>query len=208
MKKTLTVAAAAMMFATLAGASAFTEGRNPEGTWRDDQVRGEEARAYHRDDDRVTAEGRITRVIRERGGFRIELDRGRDSYWVPEGRLGGRDLSIGLAVRIRGIFRGDIVVVDDLGYPDGGYAYGDGRDYRDYRDREVRGIIDRVNYRLGYLILRERDGDVIKVDMRPVNRARREPDIDDLRRGDAIAISGDWTRDGLFRAERIDRIRR
>ena len=190
MKKLLTFAAAALVFATLAGTSAFADQRYPE-------------RTYSRDNDRIAVEGRITRVFRDRDGFRVELDRGRQSYWIPEARLGGRDLRVGISVRIGGVFRDGIVVVDDIGYP-APYGYENGG----YSDRELRGIIDRVNYRLGYLILRERDGDFIKVDMRPVSRYHREPDLDDLRRGDAIAISGDWSRDGLFRAERVDRIRR
>ncbi len=87
-----------------------------------------------------------------------------------------------------------------------GYAYGYGYGDRADHDREIRGVVVRVHYHLRYLILREFDGDYVKVDMRPVARFRREPDIDDIHRGDVIAISGDW-REGLFRAERVDRIR-
>ena len=183
MKKVLILAIAAMLFTTLAGASAFADQRDPEGTWRDGR--------YGRDYDRVTVDGRISRVFRDSDGWRVELDRDRRSFWIPDGRLGGRDLREGAFVHVDGFYRNGIVYVDDIGY--GG--------------REIRGVVDRVNYRLHYVILREWDGDFIKVDTRPIERRHIEPDTDDLRRGDAIAISGYWS-DGLFRAERIDRIRR
>lgn len=206
MKKILTFVAAAMMFTTLAGASAFADQRSPEGTWRDGQSRRDDGREHFRDNERVTAEGRVARVVRERGGFRIELDRGGYPYWVPESRLGGRDLRVGVSVRIHGTFRGDIVYVDDLGYDDG-YGYGYNDNYGN-RDGVVRGVVTYVNYRLHYLYIREFDGDTVKVDLRPIERRRREPDTDDLRRGDRVAIYGDWGRDGLFRAGQVERLRR
>ncbi len=205
MKKALTLAAVAMLLTSLAAASAFADQRDPQGTWRDGQYGYNGDGDGHRDHDRVTVEGRVTRVFRDRGGVRVQLDRGRDSYWIPDDRLAGRDLRAGIPVRLGGEFRDGVVYVDDFGYA-GDSGYGDGYGYREGRDAQLRGVVERVNYRLRYLILREFDGDYVKVDMRPVARYRREPDVDDLHRGDVIAISGDW-RDGLFRAERVDRIR-
>jgi len=71
-------------------------------------------------------------------------------------------------------------------------------------DGYVRGVVDRVNYRYGTLVLRDRRSNaLITVDMRATAR-RSRIDLNDLRRGDLVSLNGNWSRDGVFRAYEID----
>jgi hypothetical protein len=159
----------------------------------------------YRDNERVNAEGRITNISRERNGYRVQLDRGGDSYWVPQShyRNGGRDLSVGLSVRLGGIFRGGMINVDVVDYPNGG-GYNNGG-YN--QDGYLTGSVDRVDYRSGTLWLRDdRSGNVVSVDTRSLDRRNSRLDTRDLRRGDRVSFVGSWLRNGLFAASGIDSI--
>lgn len=199
--------------AILLTASAFADSRPQDGSWR--SARGEsrgdqrgdnrDNRGYSRENDsrrHVSESGRIRSFTHERDGYRIYLDRGNYSYWVPESHLRGRRLSVGLSIRLGGIFDNGYVMVDDLGWPDDGY-YNDGGRYA-YRD-VVRGVVDRVDFRRGTVNLRS-DRGYITVDMRSLERRYSRLGIDDLRRGDRVTLSGNWIRGGLFDARRIDTI--
>ncbi len=204
---------AALLAASIAlagpfGTSAFAESRHQDGTWRDNRDsrggnRGYEMRTY-RDNERVTVEGRVQSFRQERDGYRVQLDRGAYSYWVPLSRLRGRgrDLRAGISIRFGGVFRGGWVYVDSIGWPDDGY-YNDG-----YRDGYVRGVVERVDLYRGTLLLRDDySGRFITVDMRRMDgRWNRSIDLNDLRRGDYVTLSGDWYR-GIFLASRIDDLR-
>jgi hypothetical protein len=54
----------------------------------------------YRDNQRVNTTGRVTSFSRGNGGYRVQLDRGRESYWIPESRLHnrGRDLRVGISI--------------------------------------------------------------------------------------------------------------
>jgi hypothetical protein len=187
--------------AILLTASAFADSRPQDGSWRNN--RGDSR--YDRNErhgNRINESGTIRSFTHERDGYRIYLDRGNYSYWVPASHLRGRRLSVGLSIRLGGIFDNGYVVVDDLGWPDDGYANDGGRyAYRDV----VRGVVDRVDFRRGTVNLRS-DRGYITVDMRSLNRRNSRLGIDDLRRGDRVTLSGNWIRGGLFDARRIDTI--
>jgi hypothetical protein len=87
---------------------------------------------------------------------------------------------------------------DNSGYRNGNYD-------RDY----VRGVVERVDFRRGTLLLREeRSGRRITVFMNGRNRNnRRGVDLDDLRRGDRVTLAGDWQRGGVFEAYRVEDVR-
>src|SRR5260370_39387979 len=96
---TLTAGILGMMLTS----SVFADWRPPDATWRDgnDAFRVSDHDGYR--DQRITFEGRIRNLRRERDGFRVELDRHERSFWVPFDRLPrGRDLRIGLSVRFGG----------------------------------------------------------------------------------------------------------
>jgi len=86
----------------------------------------------------------------------------------------------------------------------------DGRNGRyERRDRTatIAGTVERIDYRRDVIVLREaRSGRNIVIDMDRVENRRRRADLNDLRRGDFVRLTGEWDRDG-FEAYRIDDIR-
>jgi hypothetical protein len=212
MKRTGKLVVAAMALTTLVGTSAFAESRRQDGTWRDgsnggqyDSNRRNDSNRGYRDNERVTVQGRISSFTRERDGYRINVDRGGQSYWVPSSHLRGHNLSVGISIRLGGVFRGGLVYVDDLGWLDGAYGYNDGSGYR---DGYLRGVVDRVDYRRGILVLRDNaTGRFVTVNMDRLDRRSRGADLSDLRRGDSVTLAGDWTRGGVFQAYRVESVR-
>jgi len=230
MKSTRKIAgfiAATAALTMLAATSASAEDRHRDGTWRDnggyrdngshrEQSRdNNNYRNESRNNNRFSEQGRVRSFTRERDGYRVYLDRGAHSYWVPASRLGRHRLSIGLDLRLGGIFNGSYVDVDALGYPGdpyyndpyyngGGY---DGGGYSDrYNEGFLSGRVERVDYRYGTLLLRDnRSGRVIEVNMRSTEH-RRGLDFEDVRRGDLITLAGSWD-GGYFHAYRIDSVR-
>jgi uncharacterized protein YdeI (BOF family) len=160
--------------------------------YRNENNRSSSSRSY-RENERVTVQGKVSSFTHERNGYRVQLDRGRDSYWVPESyfRNRGRNLRVGISVVLGGVFRGGSIYVDDVNYPDG-YGYGQGY---------VRGVIQGIDYRAGTAWLRDdASGRSITVDLRRTNERR-------LRRGEYVELSGSWDRGGLFDVYRIERVR-
>jgi hypothetical protein len=76
------------------------------------------------------------------------------------------------------------------------------RDDRDF----LRGEVERVDRRRGVVVLREtRGGRSIVVEMSG-RGSSRGIDVGDLRRGDYVTFAGDWSRNGVFTARRIDNV--
>jgi hypothetical protein len=168
-----------------------------ESTRRDDRSGN---RSY-RENERVSVQGRVTSLSRERDGYRMQLDSGRESYWVPQSyaRSRGNDLRVGVSIVLGGVFRRGAVYVDAVSWPDrGGYA-----------DQEnLRGTVERVDYRSGTVWVREdRSGRTVAVDLRSAASRSSRLGLDDIRRGDEIELTGRWSRGGGFDADRIDGIR-
>jgi len=79
------------------------------------------------------------------------------------------------------------------------------RDSRRQDDRDLlRGVVERVDRRRDTVVLRTGPGGrVVTVAM--VRRGNRGGiDVEDLRRGDRVTFAGDWSRQGVFRAWRIN----
>lgn len=166
---------------------------------------------YERRDDRysrnLSAQGRISNLHRERDGYRVQLNRGSQWYYVPSSawRSHGRrnfDLRIGVSIRLGGGYYGDrgYIHVSDADW------YGDDYGYRDggYNDGYISGTVQDVDYRRDVAVIRdERTGRHVTVDMRRADR-RRGIDVADLRRGDYVELEGSWVRGNVFSASRID----
>lgn len=202
------VLAVSAMFAT----STFADDRPRNGAdWRGDRDR------YERREDRgarnLSAQGRISNLHRDRGGYRLQLERSSQWYYVPQsawrGSRGGRDLDlrVGVSVRLGGGYYGDggYIHVSDAEFYGDDYGYRD-RDRGRYRDSFVSGTVVRVDYRSDVLELRdERTGRRVTVDARRADRRnRRGIDVSDLRRGDYVELEGEWVRGNVFKAWRID----
>jgi len=158
-------------------------------------------------DNRVSEQGRIRSFRAERDGYRVYLDRGNYSFWVPDSLLGRRKLRVGLDVRLGGVYRGGYVWVDVLGWPNEPY-YNDGESNRDRYGRDtVSGRVERVDLRQERLLLREdRSGRIVEVDARAVDERHRRLDLGDVRRGDRVTLRGTWEH-GKFHAIRIESLR-
>ena len=167
---------------------------------RGSDSRSENRNGSYRENEHVNLSGRIRSFSRENNGYRVYLDRG-PAFWVPESyyRRHSRDWRVGVSITLGGIFRGGSIIVDDGAYypPAGGGYYGDGY---------VRGVVDRVDYRRGIMFIRDdRDGRIVEADMRTDRRGRLN--VDDLRPGDFVELSGGWVRGDIFTVDRIESVR-
>jgi len=196
-------AASAGAIALILATPSFAQSRNEQRRGNDDdRGRTRSSRSY-RENERVTAEGRVSSFRRERDGYRVQLDQGRYSYWVPQSyfRNRNRGLSVGLSIRLGGIFRNGAIYVDAVNWP------GDNDYRRGYNDRSVDGFVDRIDVRNDTLWLRDdRGGELIAVHLRDSDR-RGRIDLRDLRRGDYVELEGEWVRGGVFNAYRIEDVR-
>ena len=142
--------------------------------------------------------GRINRFAHESGGYRIWVDGGRYPIWIPEARIGlFPRLRVGLSLNFGGYY-------DPLGYVEA-YDYYDGASYGyGYGNTNssglLRGVVETVDYRRGTLVLRDdTSGNFVTA----LIRDRR---LESLRPGDYAEISGDWTRNGVFEALRLENV--
>jgi len=142
--------------------------------------------------------GRINRFVHESGGYRIWVDGGRYPIWIPEARIGlFPRLRVGLSLNFGGYY-------DPLGYVEA-YDYYDGASYgygygNTYSSGLLRGVVETVDYRRGTLVLRDdTSGNFVTA----LIRDRR---LESLRPGDYAEISGDWTRNGVFEALRLENV--
>jgi hypothetical protein len=197
---------AVLAVSTLFVTSTFAESRpRNEADWRRAERR-EERRDDRRDDRRarnLSAQGRVTNLHRERDGYRLQLDRGSQWYYVPSSAWRGhnRGLSIGLNIRLGGGYYGDrgyIYVSNADIYDNYGYGRGRGNGY-------VSGVVQRIDHRRDVMEIRDRrSGRHITVDARRADRRRHGIDVSDIRRGDYVELEGAWVRGNVFQASRID----
>lgn len=190
-------AGAGALVILLASAPAFAAPGASAQEDRDDHHRNE----MRHDNERVEHQGHVRSFTRERDGYRIYVDNDERSFWVPADRL-NRPLTVGLAINLGGVFRGGLVNVDAVTWPEE-HVNGDRdlrrEDVRRENERvELRGVVDRIDYRSHTLWLRS-EGRRTRVDM-------RDRDLRDVRRGDRISLGGKWIGGGNFTAYRIDHI--
>ncbi|HEX3578630.1 MAG TPA: hypothetical protein VHY33_08720 [Thermoanaerobaculia bacterium] len=144
-------------------------------------------------------EGRVSRFVHERGGYRVWVDGGRFPVWIPEARISlFPRLRVGLSIRFGGYY-------DPLGYLDAYDYYNDGYyggGYGGaYSSGLLRGVVETVDYRRGTMVVRD---DVSGSFVTTLIRDRR---LETLRPGDYVEVAGDWTRSGLFEGLRLEDVR-
>jgi hypothetical protein len=156
----------------------------------------------YRENQRITASGKISSFSRERGGYRVQLDRGQ-SFWVPQATFGNRarDLRAGISISLGGIFRGGSVFVDAVTWPEQvGYGQVAVGQYG-YNDGFVRGVVSRIDRRTGTALIRDdASGRVITADLGGAYRNTVRP-------GDYVQLTGQWIRGGVFDVARLDNVR-
>ena len=209
MAKWAVKAAGAGTMALLLATPSFAQGRaggNRNDSGRSIQTGGRsrdnrsQQNGYH-ENQRVTLSGKVTSFTHERDGYRVRLDQGAQSFWVPQSRFGSRagDLRNGVSVSLGGVFRGGMIYVDAVSWPSqygqGGYQYG-----------QVRGVVDRIDARAGTIWVRDNaSGRLIAADLASGRNSRSE--LRGLRRGDAVELTGHWSRGGVFTVASIDQYR-
>jgi hypothetical protein len=179
--------------------SVFAEHRpSRETTRRDDRGRSSDRYDSRRHDGRRELQyfsGRVSRYERHRDGYRLWIGGAPYPFYVPSSRWHRSPFRVGVSVRIGGYYNpeGYYDYYEDGGYSDrGGYA-------REYAS----GYVESIDYRGGRFVIQEaRSRRLVTVLMR-----NRDRFFDDLRRGDFVELSGDWTR-GVFEAYRIDDVDR
>jgi hypothetical protein len=169
--------------------------RNESQSYRNGS-RGNDNRGYNNNSRgrSIFSEGRVTRVERGRGGYRVWLDRGGYSYFVPEARWRLFPLRVGLSIRLGGYYDPlGYVYADQIG-PYGGGSF--------YTAGGLHGVVASVDYRRATMVvLDDISGSFVTVAMRGSDR-----DFGYLHSGDYVELSGDWTR-GIFEAYRVDDVR-
>jgi len=165
---------------------------------RGDGNRNQDQRRESRDNERISASGRVSSFSHERDGYRVRLDNDNRSYWVPESSFRGHQLRNGISISLGGVFRGGSIFVDAVSWPNDGYGYRDG-----YDTGWLRGVVERIDRRDGTLRIRDqRSGRIVTAE---VNGRHDRDELRGLRRGDVVALSGQWLRSGIFGADRIER---
>jgi hypothetical protein len=162
-----------------------TYASNGQGSYQRDNGNRSANNNSYRENQRINATGKVTSFNRERDGYRVQLDRGQ-SFWVPQAKFGSRarDLRVGVAINLGGIFRGGSIYADAVTWPgqyDGGYDNG-----------FVRGVVDRVDYRTGTVWLRD------DASGRLITAGVNGPSLRSLRRGEYVELTGQWIGGGIF----------
>jgi hypothetical protein len=155
------------------------------------QYRGSYDRAPVRNESRYYS-GRVSRVERFGGGFRVWVGGAPYPFFVSAERWSRFPIRIGLNIRLGGYW-------DPIGYYNvydvGPYAYSTSGD--------VHGVVESVDYRRGTAVLRDDvSGSFITVLMRG-----NDPRLGDLRTGDYVDLSGAWNRSGVFDAFNVADLR-
>jgi len=137
--------------------------------------------------------GRISRIDRWNGGYRVWIGGGLYPFFVPEVYFRSHRWSVGIDIGLGGYY-------NSAGY----YDYYD----EPYYDGSVgsvssgalRGVVETVDFRRGTFVIRDDiSGNFVTVVMRG-----RDYDFGRLRAGDYVDVAGDWSRNGLFEAYRAD----
>jgi hypothetical protein len=144
-------------------------------------------------------EGRVSRYVRYGGGYRVWLVGASYPFFIPEARFRlFPHFGVGVSIRLGGYY-------NPLGYYDyydgvyGGGSYYDGYGSPASVSGDLSGIVESVNFRTGIVLIRDRASDrIVRVTMRD-----DDPRFGDLRIGDYVELSGDWTRIGTFEAYRV-----
>jgi len=166
--------------------------RHGDDSWRGQRDRGrsesnrnngsyERGRSYdHRQPYR--AHGRVSRVSPYGSGFRVWIGGAPYPFFVPRAHFRADRFRVGVVLNLGGYYN-----------PGGYYDYYDGG----YSAGTLRGVVESVDYRRGTFVIRnEASGSFVTVESRDRRR--------DVRPGDYVELSGDWTRGGVFAAYDVD----
>ena len=160
---------------------------------------------YQYSPDRVSSQGRITSITRVGDQFRVELNHGAYTYYVPMSMVNGSELQIGAVVRIGGLVNGEAVNADYFAL-EGWPTYAHDPMYRDvpYGSRGwMSGTVVDTNRRLNFITVRDdATGNMFKIDTRAMD-TKRSVNVWRTTVGDHVNVNGSWENHNTFRADRI-----
>jgi hypothetical protein len=136
--------------------------------------------------------GRVRSVYPYGGGYRIWLTGCQYPFFIPSAYYHRDRFRVGLTIALGGFY-------NSRGY----YDYYDDYDNDRYYDvrtsrGELRGVVESVDYRRETFVVRnEATGSFVTV-------AHNDRGRDPVRAGDYVELGGDWTRNGVFEAYRVD----
>ena len=155
---------------------------NRGGSWRGDRHSSSSRGNAHRGEP-YHARGRVSRVDRHGGGYRVWIAGAHYPFFIPDRYYHHDRFRVGLTINLGGYYnRG--------GY----YDYYDGYNAGLRTSAgALRGVVESVDSRRGTFVVRnDATGSFVTVIM-----SRQQEDV---RPGDFVEISGDWIRSGLFEA--------
>ena len=128
------------------------------------------------------ANGRVSRVHPYRGGYQVWVGGAPYPFFIPASHYHRDRFRVGVTIHLGGYYN-----------PGGYYDYYDGA----YSRGDLRGTVESVDYRRDTFVIRnDATGNFVTVELRD----RRE----DVRPGDYVELSGEWSRAGFFRAYDVD----
>ena len=184
------VAASSLALLLSSAATAAPRPQNPDSVYRAD---------------RISTQGQITSMSLEGDQYRVVLNHGSYTYYVPASMVRNRDIRVGDRVRIGGIVSGDTVNADYVAFSDE-TGYATDPSYRAVPYGSIgwmSGTVMNVNRRLGYITIRDdASGLPVKIDVRKID-TKRSVNVWKTRSGDHISINGSWENRNTFEASRV-----
>lgn len=160
---------------------------------------------YQYSPDRISSQGRITSITRVGDQYRVELNHGAYTYYVPMTMVSSNDLRIGDTVRVGGLVNGDTVNADYFALQ-GQPAYAADPMYRTVpygSSGWLSGTVIDSNRHLNYITVRDdATGRMFKVDTRNMD-TKRSVNVWRTSIGDHLNVNGSWENHDTFRANRI-----
>ena len=155
--------------------------------------------------DRISSQGSITSITRTGDQYRVELNHGSYTYYVPLSMVSANDLRIGDTVRIGGLVNGDNVNADYFALS-GQPAYAADPMYRTVpfgSSGWLSGTVVDSNRHLNYITVRDdATGQMFKVDTRRMD-TKRSVNVWRTSVGDHVNVNGTWENHDTFRANRV-----
>ena len=155
---------------------------------------------------RVSMSGHVTSMVADGAGYRVTLDNGGYSYWVPAATITDRNIRTGDYVRFDGYGSSGLVTVDNAAW------LGD-RAYNPYNNQPMyssapssgvmTGVVQSRNRHYNYITVRDQvTNRLVKIDVRHME-TRQSVNVWRLRPGDRVNISGGWENHDTFQADRV-----
>ena len=157
---------------------------------------------------RITYQGHVTSMVADGAGYRVTLDNGGYTYWVPAATISDRNIRVGDYVRFDGYGSSGLVTVDSAAWLGDRYynpqvsPYGQPM-YSSAPAGVMVGVVQSVNRHYNYITVRDQvTNRLVKIDVRRME-TRDSVNVWRLRPGDRINISGGWENHNTFQADRV-----